>query len=257
MPEPQILVQDIPNHREPRMYAARIFKSAAGNPFDNKLVSASTITHVGEKKVVFPVPSHAALCLNLANQAHKRAEDLWNSDIFATTSYGAAVEDNLPVLFDFFEQVILNVVFSHTALEAFCNGAIPDDFVFARTRQDKKCEESYTKEQIERHLSLDTKLAEVLPEVTGTAFQKGTSLWTDYAGLREIRDRIIHVKSADMGTEIGEGRSIWADLIKRGKIDSSLVAHKIIKHFPLKLDDSTPVASGRNQWVKLFPFKIL
>ena len=255
-PEPQILVQDAPARQEPRVYASSLFKSATGNPNDSKLASASTETKIEGKKVVFAVPSHAALCLNVSHEAHKKAQTIEITDIFQDTSYGRAAEEGLPLLFDLFEQLFLNIVFAYTALEAFANQTIPDDFVFTKLRQDKKCEESYNKDQIERHLSLDTKLSEVLPQITGVKFTKGNGLWTEYADLRDIRDRIIHVKSADLGVKDIKVESIWADLLKRRRTDSSLVAHKVIKHFPQKPDDSSPVASGRNQWVTQFPFNL-
>lgn len=252
--EPRILVQDAPAHQEPRAYATSVFKSTSGNPNDCKLASASSETKIEGKKVVFAVPSHAALCLNLSNEAHKKAQTIEINDIFQDKSYGRAAEEGLPLLFDLFEQLFLNIVFAYTALEAFANQTIPDDFVFTKLRQDKKCEESHNKEQIERNLSLDIKLSEVLPQITGVKFTKGTALWNEYAKLRDIRDRIIHVKSADLGVKDIKVESIWADLLRRQKIDSSLVAHKVIKHFPQKPDNSSPVASGRNQWINEFPF---
>lgn len=254
MIEPEILVQDIPTHRECRMYAARVFKSSKGIAHDNKLVSASTRVKLEKKDVSIPVPSHAALCLNLAHNAHLRAKDLWTPEIIKSTSTGFTVEDELPVLYDLFEQIILNVVFSYTALEAFSNTIIPDDFVFSRLRDDKKFEESYGKEQIERHLSLDVKLSEVLPLITGKNFRRGSSLWTEYANLRERRNRIIHVKSADLGITLAGERTIWEELLKLRTTDSSLTAHKIIKHLLPEADESTPVSAARNNWVKLFPF---
>jgi len=193
--------------------------------------------------------------LNLSQAAYKRAQAITLDDIFYEESYGLSAEKRLPILFNLFEQLILNIVFACTALEAFCNQMIPDDFVFRRARRDKRCEESFSKEQIERYISLDTKLAEVLPEVTGQGFDKGTTLWNDYAGLRNIRDRLIHVKSDDLGIQDMTGKSVWADLLERRASDSSLIAHKVIKHFPQKRDISeSPVAAGRNRWIDHFPF---
>jgi hypothetical protein len=251
-PEPRILVQNAPAQQESRAYATSIFRS--DNPNDSKLASASTEVKVDGKKVLFAVPSHAALCLNLSHEAYVKAQIIELSDIFQDKPYGRAAEEGLPLLFDLFEQLFLNIVFAFTALEAFANQSIPDDFIFTKLRQDKKFEESYNKLQIERHLSLDNKLSEVLPQITGVELIKGTPIWTEYANLRDIRDRIIHVKTADLGVKDAKETSIWADLLRLRKTDSSLVAHKVIKHFPQKHDNSSPVASGRNQWIKEFPF---
>ena len=254
MIEPNLLVQDIPSHREARMYAARLFGAANATPNDIKLVSASTTVHIEKREVCFSVPSHAALCLNMAHHAFRRAQELWTPDIIESTTSGFRVEDELPRLYDFFEQMILNVVFSFTAVEAFSNSIIPEDFVFTRVRDDKKCEESYTKEQIERHLSLDVKISEVLPKIIGKACARGSSIWTEYVLLRDRRNRITHVKSADLGITLAGERTIWEELLKLRSKDSSLTAHKIIKFFVPAPDDSTPVSATRNNWVKSFPF---
>lgn len=254
-PEDLMLVQDASAHKETRIYAAAIFISKSGDPNDAKMVSASTTAKVEGKDVVFSVPSHAALCLNISNQAFKKLQAISMDDIFKDTSYGRSVEEGLPLLFDFFEFSLQNIVFAYTALEAFSNQTIPDDFVFIKPRQDKRCDEAYNKDQIERHLSLDIKLSEVLPRVTGTNFDKGTSLWNEYTSLKDIRDRIIHVKSADLGVRNTKVDSIWAELLKRRNTDSSVIAHKVIKHFPQKRDDSSPVAKGRNIWIGAFPYK--
>lgn len=255
MIEPSLIVQDIPSHKEGRMYAARLFGSAEGIVRGGKLVSASTVANIDKKDVSFSVPSHAALCLNMAHSAYKVAQELWKPEIIKNTDSGFRVEDELPRLYDFFEQMFLNVVFSFTAVEAFSNSIIPEDFVFARTRDDKKCEESYTKEQIERHLSLDIKISEVLPKVVGKACARGSNIWTDCALLRDRRNRIIHVKSADLGISLKGERTIWEELLKLRSKDSSLIAHKIIKYFVPEPDDSTPVSATRNNWVKSFPFR--
>lgn len=253
--ESQILVHNWPLPApDPRIYAANLFKSAKGDAKDKKLVSAAVVAEFEDKKVFFSAPAHGALCLNLSNQAFRRAQEILRNEIFKRTSYGLAAEDSLPQLYNLFEQLIANIVFAYTALEAFSNQVVPDDFIFEKIRQDKRCQERYGKDQIERHLSLDIKFSEVIPEITGQEFRKGTTLWNEYASLRDIRDRIIHVKSADLGVKGTNVTSIWADLLKRRKVDSSLVAHRIIKHFPLSHDDSSPVAVGRNRWISLFPF---
>jgi hypothetical protein len=253
-PETSILVQDVPKNLDPRMYAATFFESSKGAPFDNKMASASCKAKINNTEVTFSVPAHAALCLNVSHNAFKQMQQIPVERLFQKTSYGNAAEAGLSPLYTWFELMFVNIVFSFTALEAFSNQVTPDTFVFSKLRQDKKCEENYNKKQIERNLSLDVKLTEVLPKLTGTPFTKETKLWSEYSSLRAIRDRIIHVKSADIGIYDADNRSIWDELLDRRNIDSSLVAHKVIKHFPIKNDNHSPVAEGRNRWVSMFPF---
>jgi len=71
-------------------------------------------------------------------------------------------DDNL--LFNLLEQRMVAIVFAYTALESFANESIPEDHIFRKERDDRKCIEEYTKEQTEV-LSLDTKLDYVLPPI--------------------------------------------------------------------------------------------
>lgn len=252
--EPQLSVDALPARIEPRLYA--FGKFVPKNPEQGwALVTASINAKFDKKDVTISVPAHAALCLNIAHTAHKASVTIPVDEVFKSSSRPTG--DSLSLIFDYFEQAFLNIVFAYTALEAFSNQTIPDDFVFSRLRQDKKCNESFSKDQIERNLSLDIKLSEVLPEISGIKFQKGTALWNEYTNLRDIRDRIIHVKSADLGIVLKDAKitSIWAELLTHRKVDFSIVAHKVIKHFSIKHDfSSSPVAAGRDKWVESFPF---
>ena len=250
--EDKVRVQGLLDCQDPRVYASDLIHIQAGG---YALVSASTNTKFGGQEVSFALPSHAALCLNLSHTAYEKAHEIPETDLFQQKPYGRASEEGLPLLFNLFEQLILNVIFAYTALEAFANESIPTAYTYSQPRQDGKYTEHYDRDQLERNLSLDVKLAEVLPEIAGVKLPKNGSLWNDYITLKKIRDRIIHVKEADIGLGGPKAKNIWTDLLERRKTDSSLVAHRIIRHFPFNYDPaSSPVAMGRNRWVSRFPF---
>ena len=252
--EDKLRVQKLLDQQDPRVYASDLIQIMAGAG-GYALVSASTITKFERNKVSFALPSHAALCMNLSHQAYEKAQEISKQELFQLKPHGYTSEEGLPMLFDFFEQLFLNIIFAYTALEAFANESIPEGYVFSQLRQDKKCKEHYDRDQIERHLSLDIKLSQVLPEITGIKFPKGNKLWNEYDSLKTIRDRIIHVKAADVGLRGNQVENIWTDLLARRKVDASIVAHKIIQHFPQENDPaSSPAAMGRNRWVSRFPF---
>ena len=253
--EQQILIQAMPPSLDPRIYTLARFEPvppATGVA----LATASTNAKIGGQEVSFAVPAHAALCLSLSHKAFQQLQVYPLDRIFTDTGKGVQVmPGNLTILFSAFECLLVNTVFAVTALEAYANQSIPEDFVFSKLRQDQKCKESYDKMQIERNLSLDLKLSVLLPEILGIPFPKGEQLWNDYKLLRETRDRIIHVKTADLGIHDREAKSIWAILLDRRNIDASKIAHAVIKIFPQKHDpSSSPVAAGRNVWVDLYPF---
>jgi len=85
-----------------------------------------------------------------------------------------------------------------------------DTYEHKTQRQDKRCLEIYNKEQIERNVSLDTKLSVILPEILSVKSPKGSSrVWDDFKQLGDIRDRIIHMKSGDRKSSGPDEKTIW------------------------------------------------
>jgi hypothetical protein len=140
------------------------------------------------------------------------------------------------------------VIFAYTALEAFANESIPDDYKFERMRGDKKCTELYSKDQIERHLSLDTKLDEVLPVIRSVVTPKGTKTWEMYIWLKNLRDRFIHLKSSDWRKSAPESADeyVWTDLLSDQVLQAPSIALGIIEHYSLP---------DRPRWLKKIPFR--
>src|SRR5690242_18583597 len=97
------------------------------------------------------------LCLNISHRAFTRGEAIPDDDLFEHDEHGWHPDDHKHI-FDLFECVIENVIFAHTAVEAFANERIPDEYVLSLPRSDKKSTELYNREQIERHLTLDVKI---------------------------------------------------------------------------------------------------
>ncbi len=99
----------------------------------------------------------------------------------------------------------------------------------------KKCTKLYNKKDIERYISLEDKLSEILPIIVNKSSFKGTSLWEKFINLKKIRDRIIHLKSSDVSSNVFSGNPyehIWNDLINNGEIiDYSKKVKRIIKYF--------------------------
>lgn len=147
-------------------------------------------------------------------------------------------------LFHILEQKMACIIFAYTALEAFANSQIPDDYVYMKNRSDKKCVEQYSKSQIERFISLDTKLGEILPEIMSLASPKGTSSWEKYLSLKKLRDEIIHCKSAPTTQETSQ---IFKDIFSETVVNPCLEAKDIIGYF---LNSLKP--SEQPMWFKEF-----
>ena len=88
------------------------------------------------------------------------------------------------------------IVFGYTALEAFVNGCIPDDFSYEITNS-KGIIERYNIRAIERWLPLSEKLTKVLCEVFNDKELANQPFWSDFKELERIRNSIIHLKKED------------------------------------------------------------
>ena len=117
------------------------------------------------------------------------------------------------VVFDYLEHMMSAIVLAFTAIEAFVNETIPEDYVYVRNRRSKVILEATDKEDIERFVPLDEKLATVLPEVFKCASPKGSRCWQQYQQLKEVRDRIVHMKTNDRKSSGPEVETVWKAIL--------------------------------------------
>lgn len=139
------------------------FHHEAGSPL---MIS----THVRYQKRIlsFGLPSVPALFLDFSYNLWKEAQEMFDGGIFRESKIGDQDHlwpSNQGQLFDILEKKMGAIVFAFSALEAFANEYIPEDYIFEKNRDDGRCLEGYNKDQIERFLSLDIKMNEVLPMI--------------------------------------------------------------------------------------------
>lgn len=225
---------------DPRFYAI--------DKLNTGIVSVATIEKVGQGILSFGLPSSPGLFLNLALTSKKQVDKINLADCFIKhpAPQGTYPEDH-EMLFNFFELMMSQIIFSYSATETFANITVPDEFIYRTKRSDKKFTEEYNKDQIERNLSLDVKLDRVLPQVFNVKTPIGTKLWDNYQNLKKLRDRLIHLKSSDMTAKGPEIKTIWGDLMRNKKTDFSTQVHELIGHFISK--------ETGHRWFKKFPYK--
>lgn len=86
------------------------------------------------------------------------------------------------------------IIFLFTALEAFINYHIPDDYSYNK-EDNRGVKLTYDKEAIQRNLSFDEKLKDVIPAITGKYFHKEAAHKYDHIyKLLKLRDNIMHTK---------------------------------------------------------------
>ncbi len=204
----------------------------AGEPVE----SIGLIKYPGRNPfLLIPMPNASAMYFSLSLKAKSEGQALLNKlDKLVIDKQTASIPyDQDGLLYDCLENLIACIVFSYTVLETFANDSIKDDFQFVRPRQDKRYTEVYSKEQIERNVSLDTKFHEILPGIFSVKSPKGTSQWEDFLWLKELRDRFIHLKSADWNARYRETPviDIWNDLLSTKTMEAPGIAISIIDYF--------------------------
>ena len=224
---------------DPRFYAI--------DKFNTGLASISTTEKVGSEILNFGLPSSPGLFLNLALNCKKQVDQINLENCFDKhpAPQGTWPEDHKK-LFDFFELMVSQIIFSYSAIEAFANIKIPSDFIYRTKRSDKKFIEEYDKEQAERYVSLDGKLDKILPQVFNVKTPCGTKLWENYQHIKKLRDRLIHLKSSDTTSSGPEVKTIWGDLMRNQKTDFPRQVHELIGHYIFK--------ETGHRWFKKFPY---
>src|SRR5690625_1646981 len=150
-------------------------------------------------------PNNVGILLSIADKSFEKAKQLFNDylnpqkvDHRLTNKEGAKL-DNIKtdshVTYDFIEHIQINLVFGYTAIEAFANLSIPNDYKYQPGKNHKGIEEIYDKEAIERWVSLRNKVSIILPEIYQTPPIKKDKVWNDFIRFEDLRNEIIHQKS--------------------------------------------------------------
>lgn len=204
------------------------------------------LIHHGKERLSTTIPNATALFLNLSHSFHAEAGMLLRKCISDKDKFGKLPDDEA---FIFYERMMGSAVFACAALEAFVNEQIPDTYTYVDS-SDKRFTRSFNKEQIERQLSLESKIGDVIPAVLGTPLSKGGKLWNSFIRLRNLRDRVIHMKTKDREALFEKTDSIWHALTSDPLPETYTTAKRIIGHFLGSKDDAP-------RWFEKCPFLTL
>lgn len=199
-----------------RLHATARLTEDWANPWSGQTVpkgsrlTVSSIMQLSKKKqLTIPLPNATALLLNSSAIAFTSARAIREaSGIDKSLQTDVSFQSDKGA-FDYIERMIEAVVLAFTALEAFVNETIPEDFVYARHARSEVVLEAANKSSIERHVPIDEKLTSVLPEVLKCASPKGSRCWQGYKQLKEARDRLVHMKSEDRKSSGPEVDTVW------------------------------------------------
>lgn len=191
------------------------------SPWSGQLIpKGSQITKVSvaqltKKKVVrITLPNATALFLSASRRSWESARSIREHSKIDRSIKSEVAFDTTSDSFDYLEQVMESIVMAFTALEAFVNELIPDDFVYHTHKRSEIVLERMKKSEIERFLSLDEKLSKVLPEALNVESPKGTKCWKGFVKLKRVRDRIIHMKKDDRRSSGPDTPTLWHELFR-------------------------------------------
>ena len=150
------------------------------------------------KQFFIPEPDPVLVYFNSAYGNFMHIKDQ-RSKLVSVLNQGVITESIINDLYSYFSLTNGFVIFIFTAIEAFINKSIPDNYIYSIVRSNRT--ESYNKDQIQRHLSFDEKLNNVLKEITGKSFSKNHPLkYQHINNLKEFRDIIVHTKDSKEGS---------------------------------------------------------
>ena len=180
----------------------------------SQITLVSVIQLRKNKLLTIAVPNATALCLNVSRRCWEESRVIRKESGIDRSLKDQVSFANHSAAFDYIERVMESVVMAFTALEAFINELIPDDFEYHTHRRSEIILEVMHKDQVERRLSLDEKLTDVLPEILSVQSPKGKRCWTGYRNLKKVRDRIVHMKSEDRRSSGPDVPTLWHDVFK-------------------------------------------
>ena len=199
-----------------------------------------------KRTLTLPIPNATALCLDRSNAAFSQSAIL-RENAHIDTSIKPDVTFPLGAdAMEYFALRLESVVLAVIAIEAFVNESVPDGFTYVSQQGRTSTTVTRAKTDIERFVSLDEKLATVLPAALAPCpTPKGRSPWAPYLRLRKLRDRLVHLKTEDRAALWPELASVWSDLVLCP--EPARTAKAVIDHF-------IPYLPKRPDWHSLYPY---
>jgi len=206
---------------------------------------SALVKTVDGENIAFTAPSATAMALNVARKAANHAttlhEQLEYRRVVTPDGPGKGIcTSSDSRLFDFFEQCMVSAVFSYHALEVFCNHTISREVNQAVDVKRRGKRSSLRPSELERQLSTEEKLSQVLPKLKGLPTPKGKAVWEPFKRLKEVRDSTVHLKSGDQYTIDRE--SLFFQFLSRRANEYPAAAVAMIRYFS---------PEGEPRWLRL------
>jgi hypothetical protein len=169
-----------------------------------------------------------AIFLSMSDKAKAQAKDLFENRIFPNiieNEKGGFVlkdDDTASLVADYVERIFAAYIFAYSAVEAFSNSIIPEDYVYV-DKSEKRHTATYNKAQIEKYVKLKDKYTKIIPGIYNISSPADERFWNTFTELESSRNEIIHVKFG--GDHISKHptpilQHLFVDFVKRDSISS-------------------------------------
>jgi hypothetical protein len=168
---------------------------------EKKLVLSNNWSLVSDKlETMLDKPNDVAIYSNISMLSLEKAKDFNLNEIKTRQKKGFPTkvlqQEDLKRYYDYFETIITSVVFAYTAIEAFANICIPNNYIYSYLDKEGNTK-NMKKEEIEKYCSLTEKLKFILPEILNCEKPTTKSLiWQRFIELEKLRKEIIHSKKS-------------------------------------------------------------
>lgn len=158
-----------------------------------------------KNNITYFVPNNVALLLSVSEKALNEAKKIYTSNFTnqkieldldkMNGDRKMMMNQASSLVCDYLESIQTSIVFGYTALEAFVNLSIPENFTHTTEKNSKGISEVFDKKAIERWLPLKTKIKNILTEIYSTKRIDSQKWWGQFLNLEHYRNDIIHQKS--------------------------------------------------------------
>jgi hypothetical protein len=168
----------------------------------------------------FITPSPEAVSLDLAYASAHRCKGLRDTVLIQDAPLHGHTprsvrDDTLPMLYDYLAQAMVTVAFAYQALEAFANRVVGTATAETFEVDMREGRRTLTREEAQRWLSTDRKLAELLPGIHAVRSPKGRRPWKGFRELARLRDDLLHLKDHHADPR-GKDQSVFHRLLADG-----------------------------------------
>lgn len=187
-------------------------------------------------------PNDVSLYSNISDTNLKRAREFYNDKILPRHKiwYGAFPSSEIQTeYYNYFELIISSLIFAYTALEAFANICIPNNYEFLIEKSGIKT--IYSKEAIERKYALREKFKVILKNIMNTSDPTKEDWWNDFIKLEDLRNEIIHTKQS-------KSEERYSKLLQKD-IFTLIESHKTIIKFYGKF-----IERNKNELLEEYPY---